>query len=56
MHFMRINEGDRNRNGIHDAAMATYNDHRIAMSLAIAGLVTGDQQIEIPDCVAKTIF
>jgi 3-phosphoshikimate 1-carboxyvinyltransferase len=43
-----------NRSGIHGAKVATYNDHRIAMSLAIAGLVTGDQHIENPDCVAKS--
>lgn len=43
-----------NRSGIHGAAVATYNDHRIAMSLAIAGLVTGNQEIENPDCVAKS--
>lgn len=31
-----------------------HNDHRIAMSFAIAGLVTGSQTIENPACVAKS--
>ncbi len=36
------------------ATVATYNDHRIAMSLAVAGLAVGDQHIENPGCVAKS--
>lgn len=43
-----------NRDGIHGGRMATYRDHRIAMSLAVAGLATGEQEIENPDCVAKS--
>jgi 3-phosphoshikimate 1-carboxyvinyltransferase len=43
-----------NRLGIHGAAVATYNDHRIAMSLAVAGLAVGGQHIENPGCVAKS--
>ena len=31
-----------------------HNDHRIAMSFAIAGLVTGNQAIENENCVAKS--
>ena len=31
-----------------------HNDHRIAMSFAVAGLVTGDQIIENEMCVAKS--
>jgi 3-phosphoshikimate 1-carboxyvinyltransferase len=43
-----------NRSGIHGATVATYNDHRIAMSLAVAGLAVGDQHVENPGCVAKS--
>ena len=32
----------------------TYDDHRIAMSFAVAGLQAGGIVIEDPDCVAKT--
>jgi len=39
---------------MHGAQLATYNDHRIAMSLAIAGLATGNQIIENPGCVGKS--
>ncbi len=38
----------------HGARIDPHNDHRIAMSFAVAGLVTGDQQIENPGCVAKS--
>ena len=43
-----------NRLSIHGASVATYKDHRIAMSLAVAGLAVGDQHIENPGCVAKS--
>jgi len=43
-----------NRPGIHGASVATYNDHRIAMSLAVAGLAVGDQHVENPGCVEKS--
>ena len=36
------------------ARIATYDDHRIAMSFAVAGLVVPGIVIEDPDCVAKT--
>jgi 3-phosphoshikimate 1-carboxyvinyltransferase len=36
------------------ARIATYDDHRMAMSFAIAGLSTDGIIIEDPDCVAKT--
>ncbi len=37
------------------ARIATYDDHRMAMSFAIAGLATeGGVEIEDPDCAAKT--
>jgi 3-phosphoshikimate 1-carboxyvinyltransferase len=43
-----------NRRGIHGATVSTYKDHRIAMSLAVAGLAVGDQHVENPGCVAKS--
>ncbi|HTH14306.1 MAG TPA: 3-phosphoshikimate 1-carboxyvinyltransferase [Spirochaetia bacterium] len=43
-----------NRTGIHGASVSTYKDHRIAMSLAVAGLAVGDQHVENPGCVAKS--
>lgn len=42
------------RAGIHGASVLTYKDHRIAMSLAVAGLAVGNQHIENPGCVAKS--
>jgi 3-phosphoshikimate 1-carboxyvinyltransferase len=44
-------EGNRKAHG---ATIDPHNDHRIAMSFAVAGLVTGAQQIENPGCVAKS--
>ncbi len=46
-----IIEGTKN---IHGADIDPHNDHRIAMSFAIAGLVTGGQIIENEKCVAKS--
>jgi 3-phosphoshikimate 1-carboxyvinyltransferase len=43
-----------NKGGIHGASVATYKDHRIAMSLAVAGLAVGNQHVENPGCVAKS--
>lgn len=39
---------------LHGASIATYDDHRMAMSFALAGLRLHDVVIEKPDCVAKT--
>jgi 3-phosphoshikimate 1-carboxyvinyltransferase len=39
---------------LHGAAIATYNDHRMAMSFAIAGLRIPGVTILDPGCVAKT--
>jgi 3-phosphoshikimate 1-carboxyvinyltransferase len=39
---------------IHGARIDPHNDHRIAMSFAVAGLVTSDQTIEDEMCVAKS--
>ena len=36
------------------ARIATYDDHRMAMSFALAGLRVPDVEIEDPACVAKT--
>ncbi|MDP8217491.1 MAG: 3-phosphoshikimate 1-carboxyvinyltransferase [Candidatus Theseobacter exili] len=36
------------------ARICTYNDHRMAMSFAVAGLVNAGIVIEDPDCVAKS--
>jgi 3-phosphoshikimate 1-carboxyvinyltransferase len=38
----------------HGAAVETYDDHRIAMAFAIAGLKLGGIRIKNPGCVAKT--
>ena len=38
----------------HGARIATYDDHRMAMSFAIAGLRIPGVVIENPECVAKT--
>lgn len=46
-----IIEGNRNCRG---AVIDPHNDHRIAMSFAVAGLVTGEQVIEDEMCVAKS--
>jgi len=39
---------------IHGARLSTYDDHRMAMSLALLGLVVPGIVIENPRCVAKT--
>ncbi|MHC4360056.1 MAG: 3-phosphoshikimate 1-carboxyvinyltransferase [Planctomycetota bacterium] len=39
---------------IHGGRIDPHNDHRIAMSFAVAGLVTGEQVIENEMCVAKS--
>jgi 3-phosphoshikimate 1-carboxyvinyltransferase len=38
----------------HGAQIATYNDHRIAMSFAVAGLAVPGIRIENPACVVKS--
>ena len=38
----------------HGATIETYNDHRVAMSFAMAGLVTPGIDIQDPDCVEKS--
>ena len=39
---------------LHGAALDTYDDHRMAMSLALAGLMVDGVVINDPDCTAKT--
>ncbi|MBV8774224.1 MAG: 3-phosphoshikimate 1-carboxyvinyltransferase [Deltaproteobacteria bacterium] len=39
---------------LHPAAVHTYDDHRIAMAFAVAGLKLGGVKIRSPGCVAKT--
>jgi 3-phosphoshikimate 1-carboxyvinyltransferase len=39
---------------VHPARIRTYDDHRIAMSFAVAGLAAPGIVIENPDCVGKT--
>jgi 3-phosphoshikimate 1-carboxyvinyltransferase len=39
---------------LHGAVIETYNDHRMAMSMALIGLVTPGIVIKNPACVAKT--
>ena len=39
---------------VNGAILSTYNDHRMAMSLALVGLRVPGVEIENPECVAKT--
>ena len=39
---------------LHGGRIATYNDHRMAMSFALAGSRIPGMTIEDPGCVAKT--
>ena len=39
---------------LHGASIATYDDHRMAMSFALAGLRIPGVTIQDPGCVAKT--
>lgn len=41
-------------NDFHGAQIDPHNDHRIAMSFAVAGLAVGNQTIENEACVAKS--
>ena len=52
-----VAEDDRLRvtgGGVHGAAIETYDDHRIAMSFAMAGLAVPGVKIKAPDCVEKS--
>lgn len=56
----RVDEGPENwtiypiEKAPESAAIATYEDHRMAMSFAVAGLRLPDITIDDPGCVAKT--
>ena len=39
---------------LHGAEIDTYDDHRMAMSLALVGLAVPGVVIRNPDCTAKT--
>jgi len=39
---------------VRPAEVATYNDHRIAMGMAVVGLAAGGVRIADPECVGKT--
>jgi len=39
---------------VRPACLATYDDHRMAMSMAVVGLAAGGVRIEDPACVNKT--
>jgi 3-phosphoshikimate 1-carboxyvinyltransferase len=39
---------------LHGAIIETYNDHRIAMSFAVAGLCVEGIRISNPECVTKS--
>lgn len=39
---------------IHSAIIDSHNDHRIAMSFAVPGLILEGQKIMNPSCVAKS--
>ena len=39
---------------LHGAEIDTYNDHRMAMSMALVGLAVPGVIIRNPGCVAKT--
>ena len=51
--FLVIEGRGRNHN-YHGAEIATHNDHRIAMSFAVAGLAIPGIKIENPGCVKKS--
>ncbi len=43
-----------NSSSVHASSIQSYNDHRIAMSFAVPGLVLAGQTIDNPDCVSKS--
>ena len=45
---------DPTKRPLQGASIATYDDHRMAMSFALAGLRVPGVVIENPECVAKT--
>lgn len=49
-----IIEGAGRKHNYHGARIATHNDHRIAMSFAVAGLAIPGITVENPGCVSKS--
>jgi len=47
-------EGSPDKNLLHGAKIKTYEDHRIAMCFAVAGLVVPGIKIQEEACVAKS--
>jgi 3-phosphoshikimate 1-carboxyvinyltransferase len=52
--YLVVTGRGRNQPGLHGAEIETYNDHRIAMSFAVAGLVVPGIRIKDEGCVAKS--
>jgi 3-phosphoshikimate 1-carboxyvinyltransferase len=52
--FLAIEGLGRDNAGLHGAEIETYNDHRIAMSFAVAGLTIPGVRIRGGECVAKS--
>jgi 3-phosphoshikimate 1-carboxyvinyltransferase len=40
--------------GLHGGTVSTYDDHRMAMSLALVGLRVPEVRVADPGCVGKT--
>jgi len=51
---LSIEPPDSHRAGLHGAVIDTYDDHRMAMSLALAGLRVPGVIVNDPGCTAKT--
>lgn len=49
-----IIEGNTENRSLHGAEIDTYNDHRIAMSFAVAGLIVPGVRIKEEGCVVKS--
>jgi len=49
-----IIEGRKGNSPLHGAEIDTYNDHRIAMSFAVAGLMVPGVRIRGEGCVGKS--
>jgi 3-phosphoshikimate 1-carboxyvinyltransferase len=52
--YLAVTGCGRGGHGLHGAVIETYNDHRIAMSFAVAGLVVPGVRVKGEECVAKS--
>lgn len=52
--FLAIEGSGRDNAELHGAEIATHNDHRIAMSFAVAGLAVPGVRVTGEECVAKS--